>query len=137
MINIILVEDDPMISEIYKKKFSSSGINLTVAANGKSVLKELRAGKFDLILLDLVLPEMSGMDILKEIRGGEYDPDLKIYIFSNLNVKDNIDEAISIGANGFISKSDFSPSDLVGKVKDIIKESDSSNGNEPISEIKK
>ena len=61
MAKILLVEDDPFIAEIYQKKLESSGFETVNATSGKAVLKYVQEQKFDLILLDLVLPEMSGI----------------------------------------------------------------------------
>ena len=65
MVKIMLVEDDPMIAEIYKKKFELAGFEVINAVTGKEVLKFASEDKFDLILLDMVLPEMSGMDVVR------------------------------------------------------------------------
>jgi DNA-binding response OmpR family regulator len=69
MAKILLVEDDSFIADIYKKKFESSGFEVLNITNGRSVLKAVADQKFDIILLDLVIPEMSGLEVLKELRG--------------------------------------------------------------------
>jgi len=117
MSKILLVEDDPFIAEIYKKKFESSGFEVLNAVTGKMVLKEAMAQKFDLVLLDLVIPELSGTDVLRELRTNpEYDPNLKIVVFSNLSSTEDREECLRLGANGFISKTEFSPSEVVVEV---------------------
>lgn len=117
MPKILYVEDDPFIAEIYKKKFESSGFEVVNAASGKSVLKEVLEQKFDLVLLDLVIPEMNGTDVLRELRNNPgYSPDLKIIIFSNLSSTEDREECLKLGANGFISKTEFSPSEVVTEV---------------------
>jgi CheY-like chemotaxis protein len=123
MPKIMLVEDDPMIAEIYKKKFESSGFETANAVTGKEVLKFAQEGKFDLILLDMVLPEMSGMEVLKELkRSGKYDPNLRVIVFSNLDKSEHENEARENGADGFIGKAQYNPSDLVVEIKRILKE---------------
>ncbi|HBI34466.1 MAG TPA: hypothetical protein DEA43_01035 [Candidatus Moranbacteria bacterium] len=123
MAKIMLVEDDPMIAEIYQKKFESAGFDVVNAVTGKEVLKFALEDKFDLILLDMVLPEMSGMDVLKELRSNtQYDSDLKIIILSNLNKTENEKEAMANGANDFIGKTQFSPSELVVEVQRLLNE---------------
>ena len=117
MPRILFVEDDPFIAEIYKKKFETSGFEVLNVVSGKAVLKEAMAQKFDLILLDLVIPELSGMDVLRELRQNkEYNPNLKIVVFSNLSSSEDRDECLKLGANGFISKTEFSPSEVVVEV---------------------
>lgn len=117
MPRILFVEDDPFIAEIYKKKFASSGFDALNVMTGKAALKEALEQKFDLMLLDLVIPELSGMDVLREIRKNpSYDPNLKIVVFSNLSSQEDRDECLRLGANGFISKTEFSPSEVVDEV---------------------
>lgn len=118
MARILLVEDDPMISEIYQRKFSAAGFEVRIATSGKAVLDILRTESFDLVLLDIVLPEMSGMEILEALRNPKngYDLDTKIVMFSNLSEKGDRDRAVALGASGFISKTEFSPSELIAEV---------------------
>ncbi len=123
MPSILFVEDDPMISEIYQRKFESSGFETAVSSTGKEALKKAREVNFDIILLDLVLPEIDGMEVLKEIKqSGKYNPKTKVVIFSNLTEKENQEKALENGADGFISKSQFSPSNLVEEVQRILGE---------------
>ncbi len=117
----MLVEDDPMIADIYAKKFESAGFDVVNTATGKEVLRLASESTFDLILLDMVLPEMSGMDVLKELRSSDlYGNDLRIIILSNLNKADNEKEVLANGADAFIGKTQYAPSELVGEVKRLL-----------------
>ena len=117
MARILLVEDDPMIAEIYMKKLTGSGFEAVNAKTGKEVLKYASEQKFDLVLLDMVIPEISGMDVLKELKkSGNYDPKLKVVVFSNLGEAEIRQEATENGADGFIEKSQFGPTELVNEV---------------------
>jgi CheY-like chemotaxis protein len=130
MAKIMLVEDDPMIAEIYQKKFESAGFEVVNAVTGKDVLKLALEQKFDLILLDMVLPEMSGMDVLKELRSNpEYGSDLKVIVLSNLNKTENEKEARENGANDFIGKTQYAPSELVAEVQRLLNEYDEQKKN--------
>lgn len=112
-----------MIAEIYQKKFESAGMEVKLASTGKEVLRLAGQEKFDLILLDMVMPEMSGMDVLKELRrNGEYDADLRIIIFSSLTENEIQKEALENGADGFIGKTQYNPSDLVAEIQRILRE---------------
>lgn len=123
MTKIMLVEDDQMIAEIYQRKFESVGFEVVNAVTGKEVLKYALEDKFDLILLDMVLPEMNGMDVLKELRSNpEYSRDLKVIILSNLNKAENEKEAKENGANEYIGKTEFSPSGLADEIKRLLNE---------------
>ena len=118
MAKILLVEDDPFISEIYAKKFELSGFEVVSALTGKDALKKAREGVYDIVMLDMVLPELSGMEVLHELRTNkEYDPGIKVVIFSNLSGPQERQDALAAGANGFISKTDFTPSEVVAEVR--------------------
>ncbi len=131
MSKILLVEDDPMISEIYQRKFEAAGFEVSVAATGKEVINKAAKENFDLILLDLVLPEIDGLQVLKELKQkGKYSPQTKVVIFSNLNEKEQQDKAFALGADGFIAKSQFSPSQLVEEIRRMIGEFAASEKNE-------
>lgn len=118
MTAILFIEDDPFISEIYTKKFEASGFTVASALNGRDALKKIREDTFDLVLLDMVIPELSGMEVLHELRTNrDFDTGLKIVIFSNLSGPQERQEAIAAGADGFISKTDFTPSEVVVEVR--------------------
>lgn len=123
MAKIMLVEDDQMIAEIYIKKFQAAGFEVVNAVTGREVLKYALEGNFDLILLDMVLPEMSGMDVLKELRSNsEYSSNLKVVILSNLSKADHEAEAKRNGADDFIGKTQYSPSELVVEIQRLLNE---------------
>ncbi|MFA6974067.1 MAG: response regulator [Parcubacteria group bacterium] len=120
MPKIILVEDDPMISEIYQKKFSDSGFEVFSAESGEQALNIARKEQIDVVISDLMMPKMDGFEVIRNLRGGEYDAKIKIIISSNLSQKEDRDKAMQLGANGFIAKSEFSPTELVQEVKRIL-----------------
>ncbi len=123
MTKILLVEDDPFIAEIYKKKLETSGFELINVTSGKAVLKEVLEQKFDLVLLDLVLPEMSGTEVLRELRHNpDYDANLKVVVFSNLSSNEDREQVLKLGANGFISKTQFSPSEVVKEIERFLRQ---------------
>lgn len=116
MPSIIIVEDDPMISEIYHKKFADSGYQVFLATSGEQTLTFAKKEKINMVLLDLIMPKMNGFEVLENLRGGGYDPNIKVIVFSNLSSSEDREKAAKLGANGFIAKSEFSPSDLVKEV---------------------
>lgn len=123
MAKIILAEDDSMIVEIYKKKFEETGFEVVVATTGKEILNCVAKENADVMLLDLVLPELGGLDILKEIKkSGKYNSELKVVVFSNLDSEEDKIKAFKLGADGFIPKTKYTPSELVEKIKEILKD---------------
>ncbi|OGI22506.1 MAG: hypothetical protein A2808_03330 [Candidatus Moranbacteria bacterium RIFCSPHIGHO2_01_FULL_55_24] len=131
MPKVLFVEDDPFIAEIYIKKFEASGFEVENVTTGKATLKEVAENKYDLILLDLVIPEMSGMEVLKEIQENpEYPKDLRIVIFSNLSSQEDREQCLALGASGFISKTEFSPSEVVTEVNRFLRQFSEQGKNE-------
>lgn len=123
MPKILFVEDDLFIADIYKKKFETSGLEALNVTSGKAVLKAVKEQSFDLVLLDLVIPEMSGKEVLKELRtNAEYDPGLRVVVFSNLSSTEDREECLKLGADGFISKTEFSPSEVVEEIKRFLRQ---------------
>lgn len=104
-----------MIAEIYEKKFTEAGFEVVVADSGDQVLALYKKNKPDVILLDLILPKLNGFQVIEEIR--KTDDSTKIIIFSNMSQTEDREKASKLGANGFVSKSDYAPSDLVKEVK--------------------
>ena len=118
MAKILLVEDDEFIAEIYQKKLVDAGFEVVNVKTGREVLKRVTETTYDLVLLDMVLPELSGMEVLQELRTKpEYDQNLKVVVFSNLSSPEEQEAAKKAGATGFISKTNFSPSQVIDEVK--------------------
>jgi two-component system alkaline phosphatase synthesis response regulator PhoP len=120
MPKILFVEDDSMISDIYEKKFKASGFDVVKASTGGEVLAHLRKQKFDLVLLDLILPEMTGIDVLKKIREDKNIADSKVAIFSNLGEEEHFEEANELGAVAYITKAAYTPSEAVEEIRKLI-----------------
>lgn len=121
MTKIIIVEDDPMISEIYEKKFVDSGFEVKVASSGDQVLALAKENPVDVILLDLIMPKMDGFEVIENLRKGSYDKDIKIIISSNLSQREDQERAMNLGADGFIVKSEYTPSELVAEVQRLLR----------------
>lgn len=120
MNKIMIVEDDPMLVEIYEKKLTDSGFEIKVVTNGTAVKDEALAWKPELILLDVVLPDMDGFEILEVVKKEPDIKDVPIYVFSNLSSKEDIERATALGAAGFLTKSSFTPSQLTDELKRIL-----------------
>jgi len=122
MPKIVLVEDDPMISEIYERKFREEGFDISSVASGEQVLELAKKEHIDLILTDLLMPKMDGFELIKQLRGGGYDPDIRIIVSSNLSEIEDHKKAFRLGANGFVVKSEYTPGELVEEIKNILHE---------------
>jgi chemosensory pili system protein ChpA (sensor histidine kinase/response regulator) len=129
MTKVIIVEDDPMISEIYQRKFSESGFEVFPAANAEQALDLARAENVDLIMTDLIMPKMDGFQLIEAIRNEGYDKKIKIIVTSNLSEKEDREKAMRLGANGFVAKSDYSPSELVREIQRLMDQYDQQEKN--------
>jgi DNA-binding response OmpR family regulator len=114
---ILLVEDDPFLSEIYLTSFKHKGFKINYAKDGKEALLMLEKENFDIVLLDLLLPEIDGFEILKRIK--EKNIKTNIIVMSNLSGEEYLNKAKSLGVKGYILKSKFEPKEIVEKVKNF------------------
>ena len=104
-----------MIAEIYERKFTEAGFEVSLADSGDQVLALYKKNRPNIILLDLILPKMNGFQVIEEIR--KTDHDTKVIVFSNLNQAEDREKASFLGANGFVSKSDYTPNALVTEIQ--------------------
>jgi DNA-binding response OmpR family regulator len=119
MKKVLIVEDDSFLQGLAANKLEKSDFDVTTTNDGEEALTMLDKQKFDVILLDLMLPDISGFDILKNMK--ESNKKVPVIVFSNLSDDANIKKAISLGANEYLIKSNFTLEELVEKVKKITK----------------
>jgi len=116
---ILIVEDEEALLDMYKLKFEQAGYQVIVAEDGLSGLELARKELPDLILLDLILPEMDGYQVLGELKKDDRTKKIKVYIISNLGQNDEINKSFNSGANGYLIKANLTPSQLIEKVNQI------------------
>lgn len=113
---ILLVEDDLPTIEAVAFKLSQRGIIAATALNGEEAIERLKREKYDLILLDLLLPKKSGFEVLQEIKNNGQSKNAKIIILSNLGQEDNVKKAMNLGASDYIVKSDINIHTLTERI---------------------
>ena len=118
---ILLIDDDPFILEMYVLKLKEHNFQIETASNGKEGLAKIREFKPDLLLLDIVMPALDGFDILREIKKNP-PPNMKIILLTNLGQKEDVERGMQLGADDYIIKAHFTPSEVVEKVKGLLKE---------------
>ena len=121
MKKILLVEDDPLIIDIYTTKLKESGFQTETASDGETALKKLKEENFDLLILDMVLPRLTGFELLKKIREDKGFKELKVLILSNLGQEADINLAKKLGVSKYLIKANFIPSEVVEEIKKILK----------------
>lgn len=119
---ILFVEDDKPIAEMYARVLTREGYQIEFAYNGAEGLKKANAKQYDLILLDIMMPEKTGIEVLNELRGkdGTGNAGTKIVVLTNLAQDKTSQEALKSQADGYIIKADIVPSELVGIINKLI-----------------
>lgn len=118
---ILIVEDEASIVDALKIKLEKEGFDVITARDGKSGLDTALINKPDLILLDIVMPEMDGLSVLKELRKDEWGKTAKIIILSGLTDAEKVEYAINHGVFDFLVKSDWKIQDVVNIIKTKLK----------------
>ncbi len=120
-IKILLAEDDQFLSSLVAQRLNKEGYKVLNATDGKQVLKVFEENVPDLVLLDIIMPEINGIEILKIIRAQEKYKDVIIVVFSNLGQEHEIEEAKKAGADDFLVKVNFTLKEVVNKINALLK----------------
>jgi DNA-binding response OmpR family regulator len=120
MKTIFIVEDDAVVVHVYRAKFVREGFGVEVAEDGLMAVRMLAAVKPDVVVLDLMLPKLSGVDVLKFIRSSPALKDTPVIILSNAHMSSLAQQAATIGAERAFLKSSCTPGQLVEVINDIL-----------------
>lgn len=118
MYKIFIIEDDEIVAEIYKDKLQAEGYDVEVAHDGESGYFRLKTFAPDLLLLDMMVPELAGADILRMLRGKEAFKDLPIVAFSGSD--EMLADAERLGATRVLSKGELLPNQIVARITEVI-----------------
>lgn len=118
--SILLVEDDSFISGMYQKKLSMMGYKVRISPDGEGGWTELKKEKPDLLLLDVVLPKKDGFEILTDIRKDPELKDMLVVLLTNLGQKPDVQKGLELGADDYIIKAHFTPTEVVEKIEKIL-----------------
>lgn len=117
---VLLVEDDPFLSNILMMKLQKEGLNVIHAVDGDDALTKLNEGDYEMVLLDLILPKKNGFEVLETMRRDPRFENTPVIIVSNLGQDSDMEKARSLGVIDYIVKERLSIDDLVSKVKSEI-----------------
>jgi CheY-like chemotaxis protein len=120
MKKILIIEDDQIVANVYRNKLVAEGYEAEFALDGETGLKTMRTLQPDLIVLDLMLPKMSGVEVIQEIRSKPEFSKLPIIVFSNTYLTNMVQQAWKAGANKCLSKASSSPREVVDVVRNTI-----------------
>ncbi|OGY49963.1 MAG: hypothetical protein A3J59_00905 [Candidatus Buchananbacteria bacterium RIFCSPHIGHO2_02_FULL_56_16] len=117
---ILLVEDDEFLAELYATKLNLEGFEVSLATDGEKGLRLAKEQEPDLVLLDIVLPKMDGFEVLRQLKLGKKTKEMPVILLTNLSQKDEVSRGLSLGANDYLIKAHFMPSEVIKKIKQVI-----------------
>jgi DNA-binding response OmpR family regulator len=120
---ILIIEDDRFIGEMYVRSLKKAGYEIDWMVDGNDGLIAARNKPYDLILLDVMLPERRGTEILEALRGGTEDliPNTKVLILTNFEQDDESRMAMEKNADGYLIKAEITPSKLISVITQLDK----------------
>lgn len=117
---ILLVEDDAFLAGMYVTKLQLEGFSVELAGDGEQALRLLKEQPPSLVLLDIILPKIGGFEVLKTMKA---DPKLKsisVILLTNLGQREDVSKGLDLGADDYLIKAHFMPSEVVSKVKKLL-----------------
>lgn len=118
--SILIIEDDKFFRDLVSKKLEKNGFEMFLAADSKEALTALEKKKPSLIISDLILPGLDGFELISIIKKDEKTKDIPLIVLSNLGQKEEVERAISLGALDFMVKVNFTPDEIVDKIKNVL-----------------
>jgi DNA-binding response OmpR family regulator len=118
---ILIAEDDSFLGNAYKMKLTKAGHELQLAADGEAALKKLESFTPDVIVLDLIMPNIDGFGVLEKVKADDRFKNIPVIVASNLGQEEDIKKAKKLGANDYVIKSDLSLNQLIEKITALVK----------------
>ncbi len=118
---VLLVEDNNFIRNMYQLKLAKADLTVIEAIDGKMALERITEQKPDLVLLDLMMPNVGGLEVLRDLNKQGLLPELPVIVITNVMDPQTIDQAKELGAKDYIVKTDLTPSQVIDKLKPFIK----------------
>jgi len=117
---IVLVEDDSLMSSILATHLIKEGFSIVSVTNGTQAFERIQAEQQSIVLLDIVLPGISGFDILQKLKQEESTKSIPVLILSNLGSKEEIQRGMELGAEAYLVKANSMVEEITGKVREIL-----------------
>jgi DNA-binding response OmpR family regulator len=117
---VLLVEDDEFLAGMYVAKLNLEGFEVHLATDGEKGLKLASEVKPSIILLDVILPKMSGFDVLKDLKKDRVTKGVPVILLTNLGQRDDVQKGLELGAVDYLIKAHFLPSEVVSKIKKVV-----------------
>jgi len=117
---VLLVEDDPFMSTLLSQEFERSGFSVELATNGDDAIAKFKAGRPDILLIDILLPGKNGIEVIREIRGLSGGTDTPAVVISNLEEASYMREAEELGVKAYLIKANMQLPEIVAKVREAL-----------------
>ncbi len=120
MAKVLLVEDDIALREIYSARFSAENFEVVTADDGEQALSQAIKEKPDIIILDIMMPKISGFDVLDILRSTPETKNTKVIVMSALSQESDIQKGRQLGADAYLVKSQTTLSDVIAKTNEVL-----------------
>jgi DNA-binding response OmpR family regulator len=117
---VLIIEDDSYISDMYKIKLETDNFEAVIANDGVAGMRMLKEQKFDVVLLDIVMPKVDGFSVLKSIKEDSELKKIPIVLLTNLSQKENVKRGFELGAADYVIKAHFTPLEVVKKIRKVL-----------------
>ena len=117
---VLIVEDDSVLGSMYKIKFETNGFTVMVATNGSDGLEKAKKDDFDIILLDIIMPQLDGFSVLAELKKDAKTKEVPVIMLTNLGTEEDKKKGKEMGAVDYIVKSSLTPTQVSDKVKEFL-----------------
>ncbi len=118
--SILIIDDDQFLLDMYALKFKEAGFSVRTALSGVDALLQLKKGAPDVILLDIVMPNLDGFALLQKLKEEKLSKDALIIVLSNVSQESDIVRAKELGAIGYLVKASATPGEIVKKVEEYL-----------------
>lgn len=117
---ILLIEDEPFVREMYHDEFTKDGFIIDSFATGKEGLAALSKNQYDLLLLDIMLPDTNGLEVLKQIKQNPATKNTKVILLTNLGQEEIVKQGFNLGADKYLIKMSYNPDQIIQEVKSFL-----------------
>lgn len=117
---VLIVDDEPVLRNVASAFFQQSGYDVKGAADPKEGLELAVSWKPDVILLDIIMPNVNGLEVLKQLKTNPETSSIPVFIFSNLDSEEEIAQALETGAVGYLTKANYSLEDVQKKIEEVL-----------------
>ncbi len=114
---ILIVEDDAMISAMYKSKFEADGFKILVAVDGANGLELAKKEKPNIIMMDIIMPRMDGFSVLSKLKKTGQTKNIPVIMLTNLGTDEDKDKAKKLGVVDYLVKANLTPAQISEKIK--------------------